>query len=1112
MKSIKDKLLNFRKFSEKVYFSPIIYLLLVFSLSFCDCTSNDSDDYSKSNKYKNSITDLQLKSKSMIFESLSNELAAHWMLDEGEGTTASDSSENDNIGSIIGAQWTDGKTGEGALSFDGIDDYVDCGTDESLNISNKITVAAWIYNQEDREIGGPRGWGAIPISKGDYRDDGWYWWIDSNGWRLSANSLDNWIRISSTYDVPLEEWHHLASVIDNDNLLINFYVDGELKSSSSMPFALTLNIDRPLYLGRYSSSTNYNWKGKMDDVCIFNEALSQSDIKSLSGISHSSLKAHWMFEGNANDSSGNGNDGAVHGTTWIEGIIGQSLSFDGVNDYVDCGDDESLVSNDTITISAWVNNQQDMGSTAVAISKGNYREDGWYWWIDHKSWRISVNSPDNYARISSHYRIPYNEWHHLVSIIDNINLQIHFYVDGDLLATEDLPFSIIGNPNRSLNLGRYEKNVNYNWKGALDDVRIYNTTLSEFEIQELYQMGNPVTPPPPPPEAPDAPSNLIAQAVSTTQIKLTWLDNSNNEEGFKIERRLSANSVECTSFTVAENEMTFLDDSLNPDTTYYYRVIAYNNAGNSNLSNSNANTLPESDNDFRPYQLNLPDYDSNNPEMMLIESNSDWNHINDSNKRFFFVTPGSYRLFIKFTSSGTKESPRYLIYYDPSNPNDETHPANMSASKRASIKCFAFIGARYWIVDRLSVLDSGNERNSISGKDSNSPTEERHSSEGFSASRYTPSSHNIFNRLFISGGSEDSIIIYEGCSYNTIQNSVICEQTLPDHDWVGILLQAYRGRSGYAEIIGTRIIANEIYNVNDGIQIFDHPDIPRIPSYAGTIIADNDLYLTPARYTDGDGHFTTSGGFAAAENAIDIKAGSPDSDNPMYIVGNRMWGFRYIDQSGIAGSNDHGAALAYHDGGQYRGYDGRYAYIMIRDNIVFDSAQGIVGEDLHHISVVNNVIWDISAHGCTLNKHFLALDLNISNAEFYRNTIIDSGLSNQKMEYWFWARGSSSSFDFRENVIINCEHKFFDVSSTTCLTDYNFFYNVGERLNGDHNIVRSTASESGNSNLNVTIKRITDPQIITIPYGLSTESSPHHNAGDPNLGSISNMGINNQLY
>ncbi|RLI91232.1 MAG: hypothetical protein DRO95_04750, partial [Candidatus Altiarchaeales archaeon] len=70
----------------------------------------------------------------------------------GENSThAVDISKYGNDGTIYGATWTDGKFGK-ALSFDGVDDYVDCGNDSSLDITDAITIEAWIYDPPPEKL------------------------------------------------------------------------------------------------------------------------------------------------------------------------------------------------------------------------------------------------------------------------------------------------------------------------------------------------------------------------------------------------------------------------------------------------------------------------------------------------------------------------------------------------------------------------------------------------------------------------------------------------------------------------------------------------------------------------------------------------------------------------------------------------------------------------------------------------------------------------------------------------------------------------------------------------------------------------------------------------
>ena len=93
----------------------------------------------------------------------------------------------------------------------------------------------------------------------------------------------------------------------------------------------------------------------------------------------------------------------------------------------------------------------------------------------------------------------------------------------------------------------------------------------------------------------NAPSSLTATAVSTSQINLSWVDNSTNNTSFRIERALNVGGPFSILTTVAENATTFSNTGLSPATTFFYRVIAQNNTGGFS-ANSNVATATTQNN------------------------------------------------------------------------------------------------------------------------------------------------------------------------------------------------------------------------------------------------------------------------------------------------------------------------------------------------------------------------------------------------------------------------------------------------------------------------------------------------------------------------------------
>ncbi|MHC4727938.1 MAG: LamG domain-containing protein [Planctomycetota bacterium] len=199
-------------------------------------------------------------------------LIAWWKLDEGSGNTAVDSSDNNRNGTLVGdTSWVDGITG-GALAFDGEGDYVDMGKDPAFDIKNQITVSAWI-----KVSGFDKDWQTI-IAKGD------------RSWRLQRNWNENtlefacsglvvpgsdWGPVYGNTDVNDGHWHHIVGVYDQQNIYL--YVDGNLDASATASGTIRIN-EEPVYIGENSQMPNRFFNGLIDDVRIYNYALSAEEI------------------------------------------------------------------------------------------------------------------------------------------------------------------------------------------------------------------------------------------------------------------------------------------------------------------------------------------------------------------------------------------------------------------------------------------------------------------------------------------------------------------------------------------------------------------------------------------------------------------------------------------------------------------------------------------------------------------------------------------------------------------------------------------------------------------------------------------------------------------
>jgi len=199
-------------------------------------------------------------------------LVGWWKLDDGSGTTASDSSGNGNDGTLMGgAQWAVGKFVM-AVEFDGVDDYVEVPHSEILTVDNEVTVMAWIHTSRH---GGPppEGYQGIIAKSNGPRSYSLY---TQNAGTLHFSTAGT--GTDSVATVPLNEWAHVAAMVAAGEH--RYYINGELTATSGSGIVLPGTADTAtVVIGRTNEGANRSFLGRIDDARIYDRGLSQEEIQ-----------------------------------------------------------------------------------------------------------------------------------------------------------------------------------------------------------------------------------------------------------------------------------------------------------------------------------------------------------------------------------------------------------------------------------------------------------------------------------------------------------------------------------------------------------------------------------------------------------------------------------------------------------------------------------------------------------------------------------------------------------------------------------------------------------------------------------------------------------------
>ena len=212
-----------------------------------------------------------------------------WLFDEGKGDIAKDLSGNRNDGKLMNdPAWGKGKIGS-ALTFDGKTNYVEVSDSSSLDVSTEVSISLWVYILNFGTSSGDD----VIIDKMCSDPKGAFEILN-----FSANELEGrftltsgtTIRLQSGLKPPDKSWHHYASTFKSGEQQL--YFDGKAVADSSQTGTLIQN-DLPIHIGK-GVERNYHFDGMIDEVGIFNVALTENDIqtimnKGLSGATAVSL-------------------------------------------------------------------------------------------------------------------------------------------------------------------------------------------------------------------------------------------------------------------------------------------------------------------------------------------------------------------------------------------------------------------------------------------------------------------------------------------------------------------------------------------------------------------------------------------------------------------------------------------------------------------------------------------------------------------------------------------------------------------------------------------------------------------------------------------------------
>jgi hypothetical protein len=204
---------------------------------------------------------------SLVASLCNADLVAHWSLDEGSGEDIADATGNGYDGIFKGnPTWVDGVYSK-ALEFDG-DDHVEVPGAADIK-PESITMSTWVWFDD---VTGRRDFISrdddYAFSLGGNPQDGKLWAVITTG--------GDWLDVGGATQVEVGKWYHVALTYDSKTKMLTLYLNGEKDGEGNAAGGMEHRRGGPLTIGTFQ---NRYLKGKLDDIKIWDEALSEEEVK-----------------------------------------------------------------------------------------------------------------------------------------------------------------------------------------------------------------------------------------------------------------------------------------------------------------------------------------------------------------------------------------------------------------------------------------------------------------------------------------------------------------------------------------------------------------------------------------------------------------------------------------------------------------------------------------------------------------------------------------------------------------------------------------------------------------------------------------------------------------